>query len=250
MKYIKLFILGISLFFVGINCYAEENNLITDNPNTIDNNLVIKENQKLFDFADIYTKKEEKKLNKKIGEYIKTTDIDPIILTTKALDGKTISTYTSLFYQKNNFNENTVLFVIYINDVEPEIYMYGVGKKTTKYYTDDRIGQILEYVYDDIDNKKYYDATDKYLTIIKAFYDIDNDNYYLGKDGKLVKYIPWVEIIILSIALSFIVVMLFVYRIIHNNKIVNRNVLDNKLDSNTLVVSTVKDELVDTVVSK
>ena len=244
MKYIKIFILMISLFFIGIvNCYADDDLLVT-------NKYEVKENQKLFDFADIYSKSEEKKLEKKINSYYKSSSIDSIILTTKALDGKVLSEYASAFYKKNRFKENTILFVIYINDVEPQIYMYGVGDKTTKYYTDERIEQILKYVYDYVDNKKYYEATDKYLTIIDGFYKIDNDNYYLDSDGKIVKYIPWIEIIILSIALTFIIVMIFIYRIKSNNKIVNKNVLDDKLDSNTIIVSTVKDELIDTVVSR
>ena len=223
MKYIKLFILTILLFCISINCYAK---------NSI----------KLYDYADLYNKSEETKLNKKIKSYIKSTGIDPIIITTKDLNGKGISYYTIDFYKEKNFKDNTVLFVIYINDVEPEIYMYSVGDRTTKYYTDERIHQILEYVYDYIENKDYYDATSKYITIIDGFYNMDNDKYYLGEDGKIVKYIPWIEIVILSMALSFIVVMIFIYRIKYNNKVTN-TILDEKLGNNISVL-TIKDEAI------
>lgn len=248
MKYIKLFIFTIVLFFILIiNCYAVE--LDTTNNSDV---LSIQENQKLFDFADIYSKKEEKKLNKKIDSYIKSTDIDVIIVTTNRLDGRTISEYTNAFYQKNNFKENTVLFVIFINEIEPQIFMYSSGDNSTKYYSNERTGEILEYTYNYIEKKEYYKATDKFITIIQGFYDLDNKtgNYYLDDNGNIVKIIPWLEIFILSLALTFIIVMIFIYRINHNNKITKINALDDKLDNDRLVVSTVKDELVDTVVSK
>lgn len=252
MKYIKLFIITISLFFIGIiSCYAEEinnNNLITNN--TDNNQMTILKNQKLFDFANLFKESEKKKITKKINSYNKDTGIDAIILTTPKLDGKTISEYATLFYQKNSFKKNTLLFVIYVNDVEPEIYMYGIGKKTTKCYTDERIGDILEYVYNYVEKEDYYTAIDKYLLIIDGFYKADSGDYYLTNDGTIKKYIPWVEMVILSLAITFIVIMVFVYRIISNNKIVKHNVLDDKLDADSISVTTVKDELIDTNVSK
>ena len=238
MKYIKLFIFIVLLFFISIfNCYAKDNN---------DNKLV---SDKVFDFADIYSEEEEEKLNSKIESYIKSTKIDSVIVTTKDLGNKKLGDYASQFYSNNKFKKNTVLFIIYMNDLEPEIFMYCVGKKTTKYYSNERIGQILKYVYTDIGKKRYYSASDKYLIIIKGFYDIDNGDYYLGDDGKLVKYIPWVEIVILSLSLSFIVVMISIYGIKHSNKTIGSN-LDSKLDNGSIVVSTIKDELVDTVILK
>lgn len=251
MKYIKLFIITIFLFSIGIiNCYAEEinNNLITNN--TGNNQMTVSKDQKLFDFANLLNESEKKKIIKRINSYNKDTGIDAIILTTPKLDGKTISEYATLFYQKNSFKKNTLLFVIYVNDIEPEIYMYGIGKKTTKCYTDERIGDILEYVYNYIEKEKYYTAIDKYLVIIDGFYKADSSNYYLNSDGSIKKYIPWIEIVILSLAVAFIVIMVFVYRIISNNKIVKHNVLDDKLDGDSINVSTLKDELIDTTVSK
>ena len=251
MKYIKLFIISVSLFFIGIiSCYAEEinNSLITNN--TGNNQITVSKNQKLFDFANLLKESEKRKIIKKINSYNKDTGIDAIILTTPKLDGKTISEYTTLFYQENNFKKNTLLFVVYVNNVEPEIYMYGIGKKTTRYYSDERIGDILEYVYNYIEKEEYYTALDKYLTIIDGFYKADSDDYYLNDNGSIKKYIPWMEIVILSLALAFIIIMIFFYKIISNNKVVKNNVLDNNLDGDSIKVSTIRDELIDTTISK
>lgn len=247
MKYIKLFIVTIVLLFLGIiNCYAEENTNLTNTTPSID------PDQRIFDFANLYDTKEESKLNKKIRVFRDSTDIDSIIVTATKLDGKTISEYAGAFYEKNNFKSNAVVFVIYIKEIEPEIYMYGRGDKATKCYTDERIGEILEYVYKYVEKKEYYNATDKYMDIIQGFYNLDNkrDNYYLNDEGKLVKYIPWIEIVILSLTTTFIIIMVFFYRIKSNNKVNNSNTLDTKLDTERLVIKTLKDELIDTNISK
>lgn len=239
MKYIKSFILIFILLFVGIiNCYAEKNTTSVNN-------------KRIFDYADLYSSNQEKNLNKKVKEFIDSSKIDPIIVTVDKLEGKTISEYAMDFYKSHKFKSNAVVFVIYINEVEPQIYMYGIGKKAAKCYTDDRIGEILEYVYDYVEKKEYYEATDKYMDIIQGFYDLDQrDSYYLNDEGKIVRYIPWIEIIILSLTIPFILIMLFIYQINSNNKVNKDSILDDKLDKEKLIINTEKDELIDINISK
>ena len=237
MKCIRLLILSILLFFVFIiDCYA------------LDTKLVSFKDKRIYDYADLLNNSEEKKINKKIKVYKDTSKMDIVIVTTKSLDNMSISDYAVNFYKSNSFSKNTVLYVVYITDPEPEIYMYCVGKKATKYYTDSRIGEILKYDYDYIDKKEYYEAFDKYIMIIQGFYDRDSevDNYYIGDDGSFVKIIPWIEIVILALATTFIVVMLLVYKINNNNKIKNSNILEKKINENSAVIENLKDEVINT----
>ena len=241
MKYIKLFLLSIILLFTFIiNCYADDTKLISS------------KDKRIFDYADLLSKSEEKKLNKKIKTFKETSKMDAVIITTKDLDNMNISSYAEEFYKKNSFTKNSVIYVVYINDLEPEIYMYCTGNKATKYYTNERIGEILQYDYDYIEKKDYYNAFDKFMVIIQVFFDKENqsDNYYLDKDGKITKIIPWVEIVVLAIALTFIVVVLLIYKINNNNKIKRSSILDDRLNKDSVVIETLKDEAIATNISK
>lgn len=233
MKYIKLFILIIFVFFASIsNCFAK--NKITTNK------------EKIYDYANVYSKLEEKDLKEKIDLYVDSTGIDAFIITTRDLNGKTIDKYTRDFYKKNNYSKNTVLFVIYVNNVEDQIYMDSAGKKVAKYYDDSRVGEILKYVYKYVEDEDYYTASDKYITIIQGFYDLDNKDrgYYLDEDGNIARYIPWIEIIVLSLAVTFIIVMIFFFKLKKNNNNYILNNANNKLNKENMMIKTVKDELI------
>lgn len=263
MKYIKILVLSIFVFFgsvisvsASINTYNRtEDNLMVpndvavteENKRDILNTPAVNSDEKIYDYADLYTDSEEKKIYKRLKEYTKSTKIDAIIVTTRKLNGFNISDYAYNFYDYNDFKTNGVIFVIYLsNDVE--IYMGNSGSKNSKVfkvYTDKRINETLAYTYKYIGKGEYYTGTDKYISILEGFYKLEvNGNYRVNEDGKVVKTIPWIEMIILSVAISFIVLMALYYKLKDNNKIIVKDNLDGKLDNSTLMVKVEKDELV------
>ena len=65
-----------------------------------------------------------------------------------------------------------------------------------------------EYVYKDIAGGSYYKAVDDYIKILDGFYRMNDGNYKVDKEGRVVKSIPWIEIVVLSVALTFIIVVI------------------------------------------
>ena len=263
MKKSKLFIvILLSFFLFNINCFASvdtfersdsnlrvPDDIVVDSSNIKDikNTPSVSSSEKIYDYADLLTVKEEEKLYKKVSEFINKDDVDLIILTTNNLNNYDISDYTINFYKYNFFKKNAVIFTIYINNIEPEIYMYNNGDKVASIFTNDVINEILEYVYQNIDNGKYYDALCDYVKIVDGFYDIDDSGSYKVDDfGNLVKQIPWIEILILASTLTFVIISCFIYMIKGKNKINNTSInLESNLDNSTLIVKCDNDSLID-----
>ena len=96
----------------------------------------------------------------------------------------------------------------------------------------------------------YYTATDNYITIIKGFADLNHSgDYRLSSNGSIVKIIPWLEISILSFALTFIAVVLLMYKLNGLGRLAYVQGLSKNINSSTLMVKLESDELIDTKLS-
>ena len=210
--------------------------------------------EKVYDYADLYTEQQERDLYKQISSFVEDSNIDVVIVTTKNLNGYEIKDYAYNFYDYNDFRIEGVIFVISLEGSVPEIYMGNSGDSTGRVvttYTKARIRQTLEYVYKDISIGNYYSATSNFVKIIKGFYDIDrNGDYYVGEDGSIVRNLPWTEIIILALAVSFIIVILCVFQIRNNNHISSKYNLGNLIDDTTLTVKLNSDDYLESVYQK
>ncbi len=266
MKFIKLMgCILISVLFFNLNCFASVNsytrtdtNLMVPKDVVVDSNNIgsilktpaVSSSEKIYDYADLLTDDEEKNIYEKLYEFTKDSEIDVAVVTTNDLLGFSISEYSNNFYDYNDFMNDGIIFVIYMSGNEPEIYMGNSGNhsgKVFEIYTDARINQTLEYVYKDIALGEYDKAINDYVKILDGFYRIDGGNYKVDKEGKVVKSIPWIEIGILSIALTFIIIIFLFYKFIVKKKtIVN---YEKNINTETLIVRTDSDKLIDTSVS-
>ena len=257
------FFLFVPIAFASTNTFprTEENYLVPSDVQVTDANKMdilktpaVDSSEKLYDFADLFTDQEEADIYQKIYEYMGISQYDVAIVTTKDMNGFIIGDYTNNFYDYNSFKDEGIIFTIYIGGIDPQIYMGVNGlpeSEIRKIYTDARTKQTLEYVYKDIKAGNYFLATDNYVKILKGFYEIDHEKSYVIDDkGNVVKDIPWTEIIILASALSFIIVFLLVNRLKKYNVVKYSDNIESKLDSNSVSISTEKDELVDRVLSK
>ena len=269
MKKVNLFIIVFLLLFIPIQCFASTKTFTRtkDNP-LVPKDVVVNENnindilktpsvsavERVYDYANLFTDEQEYDLYKKLYEYTDSTYIDSLVITTNDLKGFNIDQYAYNFYNYNDFKTEGVIFVIYIDsNRNANIFMGNSGEKTGKVfatYTDERIKQILEYLYKDIKKGNYYTATDNYITIIKGFADLNHSgDYRINSSGSIVKIIPWLEISVLSFALTFIAVVLLMYKLNGIGKFAYVQGVSKNVNSSTLKVKLESDELIDTTLT-
>lgn len=263
-SYLILFIFGLC---VCINCNASTNTYVrtqdnlrvpsnvevtSDNINNILNTPSVSSSEKIYDFAEVLSKKEEDKIFEQISEYIKNTKWDAVIVTTNDLRGFNISSYTYNFYDYNDFKGSGIIFVIYVNNGNPEIFIGNSGDKDGKIfqvYNDQMINSTLKYLYENSVSKgKYGEACENFVKIIDGFYNKNvSGNYKVDDDGQIVKSVPIFEIIVIAVALTFIIMVVLVTRFKSKRHFVT-DTLGNKIDNNTMIIKNEYDNLVDTIV--
>lgn len=262
MSKFKIFVIVLFTFFITtINCSAkvktytrtEKDYLVPSDVKIVDSNKkaildtpAIDSSEKIYDFAELLTDKQEKKLYKKINEFYKKSNIEIVIVVTDDLNGYGILNYTYNLYDYNDFEEDGVIFTISTANREPEIFMGicgdkdDVNAKAISIYTDDRVNETLAYVYQNVSDGKYDVALSDFIKIVDGFYNIEENGggaYKVDGKGNLIKNIPWIDIIILAITLSFVIVFVFIYLIKgKNKKSCNTINISDKLDNSTLSV--------------
>ena len=264
MRFFKmiLFILLFYLFF-NINCYASTKTYERTNDNLRVNDRVevnssnigdifntpsINEKEKIYDFADLLSDSEEKKLYNDIVKYIEKTKYDAVILTVDNLSGYSISDYAYNFYDYNNFKKYGVIFVINSSNNDVEIFMGNsgeVGSKIFRLYNDEMINSTLKYLYENSFSKdNYYEGCSNFIKIIMGFYEKNNNgNYRVSENGNLEKHIPIIEIIIIAFTLTFIIMFILCNKFKSKKNALNIS-LRNKVNANTLMIKLDSDKII------
>lgn len=263
MKKLKIFLIILLIFITNIDVNASTNTytrtknklLIPDDVVVDSNNIgdilntpAVSSKEKIYDYAEIFSKDQEEYLYERLTNYINNSKIDGIIITTRDLGGYSINQYTYNFYDYNDFADEGVAFIIYLGDNEPKIFMGNSGPRDGKVfslYNEERIKQILEYVYQDIKIGNYYSATENYIKIIDGFYNLDrNGNYRLNTNGNIVRIVPWFEVSLLAATLTFIIIMLLIFKL--NTKSMVSYGLDDNINNSTMMVRLLEDTLIET----
>lgn len=262
-KLCKIFFLLLISFFVfifdldvdaltSVKTYdrTEQNLLVPDyivvtekNKEAILDTPAVDQSQKVYDFANLLSNDEEAKIYKKIKNYIDNTSMQLIILTSNDVGDKKEMDYMYDFYDYNHFFREGIIFFIYKSSSEYKIFMGTVGNESSYIYTDNRINQTLAYVYKDLEDEKIYKCLSNYIKIVDGFYGLSkNENAKINENGEVVKGFPWIEIIVLSSTLTFVIMMLL---IMHGNKKGIVTIVD-RLDKDTIVIKKRDEKLVDT----
>lgn len=269
MKYIRYFVTFVFFFLIfqkdvdaSINVYNRtiKNPLVPKDVIVSDSNIndilqtpAVSATEKIYDYANLYTEKEEEKLYNQVNDFINYSNIDVAIVTINNSNNYSLKDYAYNFYDYNDFKMDGIIFVIMVGGDSPEIFMGNSGDETGKVftiYTDDRINQILKYIYSDIEKSKYYSATNTYVKILQGFFNLDRaGDYRVNEQGKIVKVIPWLEIVILSLALAFIFTMIFIYRFNKYNKVSCQDSLKKRINDSTLAVKLESDNFYDSIIS-
>ena len=214
--------------------------------------------EKVYDFADLLTDSEEKKIYQQATKFIKKTDLDLAIVTvsdyTKTdCNGDCTRTYADDFYDYNEFGigsrHSGVLFLV---DMKTRtIYMTTTGDAMDM-YSDYRIEQIMDAIYQDFSNQNYYTGITKFMTILENYDTIGvanskDSHYEISDDGRIVRDIPWLILIGGPLLITGIVMAIMISR----NKLVRVATSSREyLDKKTLQTNIVKDRFVHTHTSK
>ena len=214
--------------------------------------------EKVYDFADLLTDSEEKKLYQQATKFIKKTDLDLAIVTVSdytkpRCDGDCTRTYADDFYDYNEFGigsrHSGVLFLV---DMKTRtIYMTTTGDAMDM-YNDYRIEQIMDAIYQEFTNQNYYDGIAKFMTILENYDTIGiannkDSHYVISDDGSVVRDIPWLFLIGGPLLITGIVMAIMISR----NKLVRVATSSREyLDKKTLQTNIVKDRFVHTHTSK
>ena len=268
-KFKYLLLLFIAIFSFNINCFAkvktytrsENDYLVPSDVKVVDSNKKdilntpsVSGKEKIYDFAELLSEEEKKNLYNKILKFYEKSNIEVVIILTDNMNNYGIANYAYNFYDYNDFDEDGVVFVISTVNKEPEIFMGTCGDKgdvnakALNIYTDERVNDTLAYIYKNVKGKEYYNALNDFIKIVDGFYDIDENGggtYKVDKKGNLIKSIPWIDIIILAAALTFVIVSIFIILIKNKNKkSINTINIGDKVDSSTLLVKCDNDVLV------
>ena len=212
MRFIKkvMYIISIIVLFCSIDVFAstkvnirsETNYYLPSDVRVSESNResilstpAINASEKIYDFAEILTENEEKKLYKNIKHFIKETDIDLVIVTikenVKGLANDTANTrmklYAHDFYNYNDFKKNGLLLLIDMH--VGGIYMVTEGR-AVELFPNSRMNPILKNVYNKVSKKEYFSACNGFITSVSDFVNIglpgDDDEHIIDDDGNVV----------------------------------------------------------------
>ena len=256
MKKWLLIILCILWFPIGVfastNTYTrtEENPLLPDDV-VIDSSRVMKDvfkipaveaSEKVYDFSNLLAESEEEKIYEQVKQFVYDSRVDVVVATIEDLKGLDLATYVSHFYNYNKFLDDGIYFFFYTdkekNTVEAQIKFMGEAKKR---YSKEEVDSIEEEFLKQVENKKYYKAIS---TSLEQFIKIYNDQV------KAEMGVPWLEIVMISASVTFIIVIFFVSRLHSNNVLKYKDNLNKKIDEDTMVLQKEVEDYLGVIVSK
>ena len=240
-KYIKIsFLLVITLVLSLNNVFAstntkertESNYLVPSNIKVTESNKdvilktpAVNADEKVYDFADLFTDSEESELYKQISEYISISNMDLAVVTINENNKYDVEKYADDFYDYNDFGINSsrdgILFLIDMD--KRQIHMTTTGK-AIKMYDDNRIDSALDLVYQHMTDQEYYTGTSKFINRIsedfQAGVPASNKNMVIDKDGNvhIIKRVNWFLLVIISLIVSIITIVILVAK----NKLVRK----------------------------
>lgn len=133
--------------------------------------FVYGEGLKVFDDAGLYTDEEIGELDNQANVISETYNMDIIILTTDAAQGKTSREYADDYYDDNKFGigseKDGILFLMDMDN--GEVYISTSGQ-AIKYLTDQRIESIIDLAFESgLEDGDYYGGTQGFLSGTKEY---------------------------------------------------------------------------------
>ena len=135
---------------------------VTSNKDEILATPYVDETEKIYDFADLFTPEEEKKLYDKVTNYIEKKNLDLVIVTINENNKDNTEDYAEDFYMYNNFGRDSKRSgSVFIIDMYNRDYDISSSGDAIKFMTDSIYNSIINDAEGYISNKRYYDGAVK-----------------------------------------------------------------------------------------
>lgn len=208
----------------GVNKNWEIN---SSNLDKVLNTYAVDASEKIYDFSNILTEDEEKKLKEVIDLFIKKHHTDVVILTDDLRYMSDIENedFVADFYDYNDFgmdynNSGVILFRnTYSNDPYYNIYSFGDAQLYMSY---DRVEATLNHLYGYLKTKNYLEGFTKFVNDLDLYYNEGipktMKDYEVDENGYLKKKytIPWFQ----AIGISLVITTLIMAILVKKNKMV------------------------------
>lgn len=204
----------------------------------IENTPYVNADEKIYDFADLFTDSEEENLYNNVLQFINKNNIDMVIVTINENTKNSSMAYADDFYDYNDFgigNENDgILFLIDMDN--RKMWISTTGKAIEIY--DSHIDSILDDCYSYISNEKYYDCANTFISSSQSTY---NQDIYMG----------WIIGFTIAIIVSLLIPTIFccIKKAKHKAIKLASNA-DSYLDKSSIVITNSKDTFVRTHTSR
>ena len=261
-RYIKLSLVFFVLFIFNItlvsastntNTRTEDNYLINDwievtdsNRGNILNTPSVNADEKIYDFADLYTDSEETSLYNKVNSYIQSYNMDLVIVTINSNNKSSPQEYADDFYDYNDFgissNRDGILFLIDMQN--REIYMSTTGT-AIEMYNDYRINEALDSVYTYMSDEEYYEGTSNYINIIRDYASSGFPKNNNSSNSDVLQ--PIVTAMIISLFITIIIMVI----LINKNKLVRKaTTAEEYLNKESVNIKRISDILISSNTTK
>ena len=204
----------------------------------IKNTPYVDADEKIYDFADLFTNSEEEKLYKNVKAFIEKNNIDMAIVTIDYNNKNSSMAYADDFYDYNDFgigkNYDGILFLIDMDN--RKMWISTTGSAIQTFESD--INSILDDCYSYISNEKYFDCANTFInsaqnTITSA------------------KFMGWVIGFVIAIIVSLLIPTIFCLVNKAKHKAIKLAThADTYLDKNSITITNSNDIFVRTHTSR
>lgn len=201
---------------------------------TTENSSYVDTDDKVYDFANLFSDSEEKKLYNDIYKYTNKTSYEAVIVTTYDNNGKHVEDYAMDFYEDNNFREDGIIFVIDMLDRGYTMMVHGAAIDT---YTDSDIDYILDELYYDMRDGDYYGAASNFLSLSTKYYSNDS-SYSYGGTVSTEDMTIWLKLLGYPLIVTVIVILIMAFQ---NRMVKKANSSKSFLNNETKVITTISD---------
>lgn len=183
--------------------------------NDILNTPRVDEKEKVYDFADLFTEEEEKYLFDRIQNYIEKYKMDLVVVTIDKNNKISTERYGEDFFIFNyfGFEDKKRTGSLFIIDMDQRNYHLVTSGSMLLYIDDNRVDDILDAVFDDVKNGKYYSAAATVVEKLNYYgknVPSSNAHVIIGPDGTPYKQKSpsiFLSFIIATVVAGFVVII-------------------------------------------
>ena len=183
-----------------------------ENKDNILNTPSVNEEEKIYDFADLYTDEEEKNLYSAVYDYTQRRNLDLVIVTIND-NFESTQEYADDFYDYNNFgygsDRDGLLFLV---DMENRyVYISATGGAMTL-YPDNECDMITEQVYTYFSDQNYYDGTYQMIKTLDTYYEISYNDSNIDEYKYNTADVNYLYVFIFAIVCTIIGIIILIKR--------------------------------------